>query len=112
MGGILNKLTPEKFNRLVEQMKALEINTTDKLRGVIDIIFEKAISEPGFSAAYAKLCFEISQWKLNLDGGKNVTFKRLLLNKCQHEFEKEKFDEQELEKDQNKHFENAEEEKN
>ncbi len=42
--GILNKLTPEKFNRLVEQMKALEINTTDKLRGVIDIIFEKVLN--------------------------------------------------------------------
>ena len=38
---------------------------------------------------------------------KNVTFKRILLNKCQYEFEKEKTDEQELEKDQNKHFENV-----
>ena len=36
-----------------------------------------------------------------------MTFKRILLNKCQAEFEKEKTDEQQLEKEQDKHFENV-----
>eukprot|EP00794_Sanderia_malayensis_P015465 gene15465-17049_t len=112
--GILNKLTPQNFSSLVEQMKALDFNSHEKLKGVIDIIFEKALSEPGFSAAYAKLCDEIAKQKVPHESGKgsHYTFKRILLNKCQAEFEKEKTDELQLEKEQLKHFENADEEKN
>ena len=39
--GILNKLTPQNFDKLVAQMKELSLNTVDRLRKVIDIIFEK-----------------------------------------------------------------------
>lgn len=39
--------------------------------------------------------------------GGSVTFKRILLNKCQVEFEKEKTDEQQLEKEKDTHFENV-----
>ncbi|WAR13850.1 IF4G1-like protein [Mya arenaria] len=53
---ILNKLTPQKFQVLVSQMQALKIDTEDKLKGVIDLVFEKAISEPNFSVAYANMC--------------------------------------------------------
>jgi len=109
--GILNKLTPQKFEKLVEMMKSLNINTGDKLKGVIDLIFEKALLEPSFSKAYARLCDSLAKQKLQIDNGSNFTFKRMLLNKCQKEFEKEKTDEQQLEKEQDKHFENAEEEK-
>ncbi len=34
--GILNKLTPQKFQALAEQALQLEINTEERLRGVID----------------------------------------------------------------------------
>ncbi len=37
--GILNKLTPQKFQALAEQALKLEINTEERLRGVIDKIF-------------------------------------------------------------------------
>lgn len=36
-----------------------------------------------------------------------MTFKRSILNRCQTEFEKEKTDEQQLEKEQSKHYENV-----
>ena len=39
--GILNKLTPQKFKALAEQALLLEINTEERLRGVIDKIFTK-----------------------------------------------------------------------
>ena len=39
--GILNKLTPQKFKSLAEQALQLEINTEERLRGVIDKIFTK-----------------------------------------------------------------------
>ena len=39
--GILNKLTPRKFKRLVEQLMELSIDTAQRLEGVIEIIHEK-----------------------------------------------------------------------
>ena len=42
--GILNKLTPQKFQALAEQALGLEINTEDRLKGCIDKIFTKVRS--------------------------------------------------------------------
>lgn len=53
---ILNKLTPQKFQSLIQQVKELKIDTEDRLKGAIDLIFEKAILEPNFSVAYANMC--------------------------------------------------------
>lgn len=53
---ILNKLTPQKFQALIQQVKELKIDTEDRLKGAIDLIFEKAILEPSFSVAYANMC--------------------------------------------------------
>lgn len=38
---VLNKLTPQKFETLVSQVRSLEIDTQEKLQGVIDLVFEK-----------------------------------------------------------------------
>lgn len=38
---ILSKLTPQKFQSLAEQALMLEINTEERLMGVIDMIFTK-----------------------------------------------------------------------
>lgn len=56
MRGILNKLTPQMFQQLMKQVTELTIDTEERLKGVIDLIFEKAISEPNFSVAYANMC--------------------------------------------------------
>lgn len=53
---ILNKLTPQKFNQLMKQVTDLTIDTEERLKGVIDLVFEKAIDEPSFSVAYANMC--------------------------------------------------------
>lgn len=53
---ILNKLTPQKFQDLMKQVRELTIDTEERLKGAIDLIFEKAISEPNFSVAYANMC--------------------------------------------------------
>lgn len=53
---ILNKLTPQKFQELMKQVMELTIDTEERLKGTIDLIFEKAISEPNFSVAYANMC--------------------------------------------------------
>lgn len=53
---ILNKLTPQKFQELMKQVTELTIDTEERLKGAIDLIFEKAILEPNFSVAYANMC--------------------------------------------------------
>lgn len=44
------------FQQLMKQVTELSIDTEERLKGVIDLIFEKAISEPNFSVAYANMC--------------------------------------------------------
>jgi len=46
--GILNKLTPEKFDLLKGQLVEAGITTADILKDVITLIFEKAVFEPTF----------------------------------------------------------------
>lgn len=113
---ILNKLTPEKFNVLVGQVKSLKIDTDERLNGCIELVFEKAVSEPNFSVAYAQLCKQISTISVQpsqsassasgtvssstaengSDGQQQPTkptneqqqymFRKTLLNRCQAEF--------------------------
>ncbi|XP_069119256.1 LOW QUALITY PROTEIN: eukaryotic translation initiation factor 4 gamma 3-like [Argopecten irradians] len=98
--GILNKLTPQKFQTLVKQMSELEIDTEERLKGVTDHVFEKAVSEPGFSVAYASMCRYLAMIKVpsKTKQGEYVNFRAILLTRCQKEFEKDKDTEQEMER--------------
>lgn len=89
--GILNKLTPEKFEVLLEQLINAGIDSADILKGVISLVFDKAVLEPTFCPMYAELCVHLSkalpEFTSDEDDGKPVTFRRVLLNSCQEEFE-------------------------
>lgn len=54
--GILNKLTPEKFDVLVEQLLNAGIDSAGILKGVISLVFDKAVLEPTFCPMYAEMC--------------------------------------------------------
>ncbi|XP_052760867.1 eukaryotic translation initiation factor 4 gamma 1-like isoform X1 [Mya arenaria] len=82
---ILNKLTLHKFQVLVSRMKTLKIDTKDKLKGVVDLVFEKAICEPYFSEVYANMCKCLSKLRVKSDW-KTVTFRDLLSERCRIEF--------------------------
>ncbi|XP_075058541.1 eukaryotic translation initiation factor 4 gamma 1 isoform X3 [Mixophyes fleayi] len=99
---ILNKLTPQMFQQLMKQVTDLAIDTEDRLKGVIDLIFEKAISEPNFSVAYANMCRCLMGLKVSTTEkpGVTVNFRKLLLNRCQKEFEKDKDDDEVFERKQ------------
>ncbi|KAL1116881.1 hypothetical protein AAG570_005350 [Ranatra chinensis] len=112
--GILNKLTPEKFGTLVSQVQALPIDSYERLNGVMDLVFEKAVDEPSFSKAYADMCRVIGRIQVldnsavanapTEDGNASqpkqqfVHFRKLLINRCQSEFEKNKVAELDVEK--------------
>ncbi|XP_039131466.1 eukaryotic translation initiation factor [Dioscorea cayenensis subsp. rotundata] len=89
--GILNKLTPEKFDVLKGQLIDSGITSTDILKEVIKLIFDKAVLEPTFCPMYAQLCSDLNEklpsFPAEEPGGKDITFKRVLLNICQEAFE-------------------------
>ncbi|KAL4341094.1 hypothetical protein GQ457_08G002550 [Hibiscus cannabinus] len=89
--GILNKLTPEKYDLLKGQLIDSGITSADILKGVISLIFEKAVLEPTFCPMYALLCSDLNDklpsFPSDEPGGKDITFKRVLLNNCQEAFE-------------------------
>lgn len=92
--GILNKLTPEKFHKLSEELLSVGLDSTQILKGVILLIFDKALDEPKYSSMYALLCRKLCEEAPNFDppstntgSHNNNTFRRLLLAKCQDEFE-------------------------
>jgi translation initiation factor 4G len=103
--GLLNKMTPEKFERIADQI--LEIaaqskNETDgrTLRQVIQLTFEKATDEAHWASTYALFCErmlkfmspDIKDENIKDKHGAVVTggalFRKYLLNRCQEEFER------------------------
>eukprot|EP00803_Ostreobium_quekettii_P011328 evm.model.scf_2371.1 EVM.evm.TU.scf_2371.1 scf_2371:1164-13593(+) len=88
--GILNKLTPDNFERLQSQLVAL-VATAEILRQTISLVFEMAVNQPTFCALYAqlgeKLAAQLSDFPPAEGEDKPMTFRRILLNTCQDEFE-------------------------
>lgn len=86
--GILNKLTPEKFQKLSDDLLHLNLNSSKILNGVILLIFEKALDEPKYSSMYAQLCKRLSKEAPSFaDKDEPCTFLRLLLNVCRDKFQ-------------------------
>ncbi|KAI8471249.1 MAG: MIF4G domain-containing protein [Monoraphidium minutum] len=100
--GVLNKLTPDNFERLTQQLLDVGITQAKTLVGLIGQIFDKALFEPHFCELYSQLCHTLQKRLPEFDdpseegvvgeGGeikrRKLNFRRLLLNKCQEEFEK------------------------
>ena len=85
--GILNKLTPENFQKLSDELLKIDLNTKVILQGVIHLLFEKALDEPKYSSMYAQLCKRLSIDAPNFDSQDNPsTFLNLLLNVCRDRF--------------------------
>jgi len=54
--GILNKITPQTFDKLSLKLKCLNLMNTAMLDKLIELIFEKAVQEVTFTSTYAELC--------------------------------------------------------
>jgi hypothetical protein len=88
---ILNKITPQKYDKLLKQLDELELNHFERLESMIDSIFSKAVEEPSFCFLYAKICkhFEKKQVTVPDEAGQPIThfFRQILLTRCQKGFE-------------------------
>lgn len=101
----LNKMTPEKFDKISDQI--LEIASQSKnesdgrtLRQVIQLTFEKATDEAHWAGMYAQFCHkmlttmstDIRDETIKDKAGNAVVggalFRKYLLNRCQEEFER------------------------
>ncbi|KJZ76029.1 hypothetical protein HIM_04485 [Hirsutella minnesotensis 3608] len=101
----LNKMTPEKFDRIADQILDIASQSKDEsdgrtLRQVIQLTFEKATDEAHWASMYAKFCKRmletmspdvrdegIKDKNGNVVSGGNL-FRKYLLNRCQEEFER------------------------
>lgn len=81
----MNKLTPEKFEPLSNDLLSLNLNSKTILIGVIHLIFEKALDEPKYSSMYAQLCRRISKEGSTLEA-ENDYFETLLIRVCRDKF--------------------------
>ena len=78
---ILNKLCPQKFDTLVSRFNELVIDTEEKLNKAMELVFEKALDEPVFSVAYARMCQNLMTKKVDNQGGATQDFRTLLLKR-------------------------------
>ena len=102
---ILNKLTPQKFDILVEKFNALPIDSQTKLQVCIELIFEQAMDKPDLSVVYAKMCQVLLMKKVLKDDSKTetVNFRKQLIMRCQKEFEKDYMESQDYQVDKEKY---------
>ncbi|KAK3944237.1 hypothetical protein QBC46DRAFT_252176 [Diplogelasinospora grovesii] len=101
----LNKMTPEKFDKISDQILAIAGQSKNEqdgrtLRQVIQLTFEKATDEAHWANMYARFCkrmLETMSPEIRdehiLDKAGNVVsggalFRKYLLNRCQEEFER------------------------
>ncbi len=101
----LNKMTPEKFDRISDQILDIVAQSKNEsdgrtLRQVIQLTFEKATDEAHWASMYAKFCKrmletmspDIKDENIRDKNNQIVTggnlFRKYLLNRCQEEFER------------------------
>jgi translation initiation factor 4G len=87
----LNKICPENVETIAKRIKdEAKPETIPEIELVVELVFKKALAEPHYCETYANMVFmlkgEMPSFP-NPDGGNDVTFKSILLNVCQNEFE-------------------------
>ncbi|XP_060860797.1 eukaryotic translation initiation factor 4 gamma 3-like [Metopolophium dirhodum] len=87
---ILNKITPDNMSLLTDHFKALPIDTIERLEKTIDLVFKKAIEEQHFVPLYSSLCSAMQSVHVKSKDGKTISFKKLIISKCQSLFELDK----------------------
>ena len=90
---VLNKLTPERFEKLTKALAGLPITCADDLKLLANEVFEKAVSEHGYCEMYSDMCMvlrskypEFPDPRTAGGDGAKFNFTRALLNRAQIEF--------------------------
>ena len=88
---VLNKLSLTKFDKLSDDFIETGIGRNEQLlHDAVWKIVSKAQDEPHFASMYAALCLKLSRTHFEVEANtekKGKMFKKLLLTRCQEEFE-------------------------
>ncbi|KAL0973181.1 hypothetical protein UPYG_G00200000 [Umbra pygmaea] len=89
MDDILDRLTRTNFKKLMNEVTNLTINTEARLKGIVDIIYKKAIGHPAISELYAHMCRLLMGLNVptTANPGVTVNFRKLFLNRVHAGFE-------------------------
>ncbi|KRZ39770.1 Eukaryotic translation initiation factor 4 gamma 3, partial [Trichinella pseudospiralis] len=84
---VLNKLTPKNFDSMHAEFKKLaeDMNTEERMEKLIELVFEKAISESNFCEIYSRLFHALRSESRNSTKTESPFIKHLL-KRCQMEF--------------------------
>ena len=61
MRSILNKLTPENFQKLTNEVTHFDLAHKGALKQIVSLIFEKAVDESKYCRLYALLCLRLNE---------------------------------------------------
>ncbi|KAF7990916.1 hypothetical protein HCN44_000721 [Aphidius gifuensis] len=84
---ILNKVTAENMDKLIQQVRDLNINFHERLEGFVDLIFDKAVDEPYFAAICAMMCKKLVDLQVDvvdMRQGNKTNFRSLLLTRSEN----------------------------
>lgn len=90
VNSLLNKVCPDNLEVIVGHVANTEVQSVAELELLITLIFKKALAEPHYCETYADMVEALRQRVPEFeakDGGKPITFKAVLLNATQTEFE-------------------------
>lgn len=88
--GLLNKISPDNKDTIVEQLSEVSIENAEELCLMIQLFFRKALSEPLYCELYADIVCSLQNRFPQFPGEPNeppATFLRALIEVCQSEFE-------------------------
>lgn len=89
--GLLNRICPDNLKIIVERLASISLMNTEELQLVIQIIFQKTLTDSHYCETYADMVFALRsrypEFPPEHTGDRPHTFTRVLLNTCQNEFE-------------------------
>ena len=90
VNGVLNKLTPEKYEALSEQLVGKDeiLNTEEAMNLTIQLIFDRAANQPSFCEMYASLSKRMSDREKQSKKGGDLRFRSQFIQVVQGEFER------------------------
>lgn len=85
----MNELTANNLNKTCKQILDVGIDDVETLEVLVHQVFNKAVKEPSSSSLCSHLCQQLNDKlpEFEVEDRRRITFRRLLLNKCQEEFE-------------------------
>ena len=94
--GSLNKLAPEKYEEIMRELRIESLLEDGAMSITIDLIFGKALHEPGYSKMYAQFCYDVAMYEIQMNssppasdgspGKKKSEFRNMIVSRAQQEF--------------------------